>query len=260
VSFFYICKNISMSFKSITLVFLFLFNAAGAQVGIATDYPEAALDINSTDSGMLIPRIALTSSTTAAPLINPNGGQLVEGTMVWNTGTAGVTPTGFYLWETNQWNLVVSENKPQIFIGRMVISASDFSEGTKTITGIPFSPRTVEFTAISNTETLNAGYTRSGSGNDANNSVGYTFGYAKVIAASPFIEQIAIAGAGSGASINRVGNYSSTNRCFAAQFVNQDALDQGRTSASMHSFTSDGFVLSIEEFRDPIVVLIRAYR
>jgi hypothetical protein len=249
-----------MFFKTIRSIFLFLFlfNAAGAQVGIATDSPEAALDVNSTDSGMLIPRIALSSATSAAPLINPNGGLLVEGTMVWNTGTAGVTQTGFYLWETNQWNLVLSDNKPQVFIGRMVISASDGT--TKTITGIPFSPSTVEFTAISNTESVNDGYDRSDDDNDGDNSVGYTFGYAKVIAGSTVIEQIAISGAGSGASINRVGNYSSTNRCFAAQFVNQNADDQGRTSASMQSFTSDGFVLTINEFTDPVVVLIRAYR
>ncbi|WP_339686107.1 hypothetical protein [uncultured Nonlabens sp.] len=248
-----------MLFKTITSIFLFLFlfNAAGAQVGIGTDSPEAALDVNSADSGMLIPRIALSSVT---PLINPNGGPLVEGTMVWNTGTADVTPTGFYLWETDQWNLVVSENKPQVFIGRMVISAGDNMLGTKTITGIPFSPRTVEFTAISNTESVNDGYERSDNGNNGDNSVGYTFGYAKVTTTAPFIEQIAISGAASGASINRVGNYSSTNRCFAAQFVNQNADDQGRTSASMQSFTSDGFVLSIDEFTDPVVVLIRAYR
>jgi hypothetical protein len=251
-----------MFFKSIipVLLLVFLFNTSEAQVGLQTNEPKGALDIDSSDSGVLLPRIALTSLTTAAPVTNPNGGVLVDGTMIWNTGTAGVAKTGFYLWENNQWNLVVSENKPQIFIGRMLISATDFSTGTKTITGIPFSPRTVEFTAISNTETLNGGYTRSGAGNDANNSVSYTFGYAKVIAASPFIEQIAIAGAGSGASINRVGNYSSTSRCFAAQFVDQNANNQGRTSAAMSSFTSDGFVLSIEEFTDPVVVLIRAYR
>jgi hypothetical protein len=251
-----------MLFKTITSIFLFLFlfNIMEAQVGIATDSPEAALDINSTDSGMLIPRIALSSATSAAPLINPNGGLLVEGTMVWNTGTAGVTPTGFYLWETDQWNLVLSENKPQVFIGRMVISESDDAIGTKTITGIPFSPRTVEFTAISNTESVNDGYDRSDDDNDGDNSVGYTFGYAKVTATAPFIEQMAISGAASGASINRVGNYSSTNRCFAAQFVNQNANDQGRTSASMQSITSNGFVLSIDEFTDPVVVLIRAYR
>ncbi|MFT6799814.1 MAG: hypothetical protein ACJAWA_001947 [Nonlabens sp.] len=252
-----------MFFKTIRSIFLFLFlfNVAGAQVGIATDSPEAALDIDSPDSGVLLPRIALSSLTSALPVTNPNGDFLVDGTMVWNTGpVGGVSQTGFYLWENNQWNLVVSENKPQIFIGRMVISASDFSAGTKIINGIPFNPTTVEFTAISNTETLNGGYTSSGSGNDANNSISYTFGYAKVIAGSTVIEQIAISGAGSGASINRVGNYSSTNRCFAAQFVNQNADDQGRTSASMQSFTSDGFVLTINEFTDPVVVLIRAYR
>lgn len=41
-----------------------------AQVGIDTDVPMAALDISSTDSGLLVPRIALTDLNTASPVTN----------------------------------------------------------------------------------------------------------------------------------------------------------------------------------------------
>ncbi len=231
-----------------------------AQVGIGTELPQAALDISATNAGVFLPRIALTSLTTAAPVTNPNSGAVVDGTMIWNTG-AIIAPAGIYYWQSGKWNQLVN-NEQQVFVGRMVVSAADFAAPNrrKTIAGIPFSPRTIEFTAISNTEVENGNYITSTNANNKDNSVGYTFGYAKIITTTPFIEQIAISGAGSGASINRVGNYSSIARCFAAQFVNQDAVNQGRTSASMFSFNPNGFALTIEEFTDPIVVIYKAYK
>jgi hypothetical protein len=59
-------KNHTIIYKCVILALLFTFNIVVAQVGIETDTPEAALDINSTDSVLLVPRIALISSTTAA--------------------------------------------------------------------------------------------------------------------------------------------------------------------------------------------------
>ena len=233
-----------------------------AQVGLNTTFPQAYLDINATDAGVLLPRITLTDVNTAAPVTNPDGGALVEGTMVWNTGTGALTPAGYYYWQSGRWNQILSNNEQQVFVGRMVVSAADFAAPNrrKNIVGIPFTPRTLEFTAISNTETENGNYIQSTGSNNKDNSVGYTFGYAKRISTSPFIEQIAISGAGSGASINRVGNYSSTARCFAAQLVDQNANSQGRTSASLFSFNTNGFTLTIEEFTDPIVVIYKAYK
>ncbi len=77
--------------------FLFLFHSAlFAQVGIGTSNPKAAMDVASTNQGFLMPRIAL-SATNVPTLVNPNGGSLEVGTMVFNTantaGTYGVTVT-----------------------------------------------------------------------------------------------------------------------------------------------------------------------
>ncbi|WP_194850327.1 hypothetical protein [Nonlabens antarcticus] len=239
-----------------------------AQVGIGNATPEAMLDITSSDAGVLLPRVNLTSETDKTTVTNPNtGGDPVNGTLVWNTGIdpgTGVflAPAGFYYWQNTRWIELTGNNEQQVYIGRVVIEAADFAAPMKRkiIDGILFQPRSIEFTAISNTETENGKYIQSTAANDKNNSVGYTFGYAKAIATDPFIEQIAISGAGSGRSINRVGNYSSTNHCFAAQFVNQEAVNLGRTSGSLLSFNSDGFTLTIEEFTDPIVLLYKAYK
>jgi hypothetical protein len=81
--------------------------AATAQVGVGTTTPQAALDVTATDKGMLVPRIALTDTQTAAPVTNPEGGTLVNGTLIYNTATAGAAPNnvlpGFYYWQDSGW-------------------------------------------------------------------------------------------------------------------------------------------------------------
>lgn len=66
-------------------------------VGIGTNTPDASakIDISSTDKGLLIPRIALSSTTDAATIPNP-----ATALLVYNTATAGTSPNnvtpGFY--------------------------------------------------------------------------------------------------------------------------------------------------------------------
>ena len=78
-----------------------------AQVGVGTTTPRGALDINSSTTGMIPPRVALTATNVAAPVVNPQGGALVAGTLVWNTNTAGSIPTnvapGMYYWDGTRW-------------------------------------------------------------------------------------------------------------------------------------------------------------
>jgi hypothetical protein len=79
-----------------------------SQVGVGTTVPEGALDITSADSGILIPRVALTTTTLAAPVVNPRGAfPLVAGTLVYNTAIDGVSPNnvapGFYYWDGTKW-------------------------------------------------------------------------------------------------------------------------------------------------------------
>ena len=87
------------NFKSIQIIIVFLFTIIGqAQVGIGTTSPEGALDITSTTDGLLIPRVALTITTSALPLISPTISELV-----YNYATiADVTP-GYYYWNGSIW-------------------------------------------------------------------------------------------------------------------------------------------------------------
>ncbi|MDK2770981.1 MAG: hypothetical protein KYX68_01945 [Flavobacterium sp.] len=94
--------------KNITLSMFMLFGlACFAQVGVGTTTPNGALDVSSSTNGLIPPRVALTATNVAAPVVNPQGGALVPGTLVWNTNTAGAIPTnvapGMYYWDGTRW-------------------------------------------------------------------------------------------------------------------------------------------------------------
>ena len=79
------------------------------QVGISTTSPQAALDIDVNTSGLLPPRVKLVKTDQASPIINPNGGDLVDGTIVYNTETVNDVVPGYYYWEIDKWIRFVSE-------------------------------------------------------------------------------------------------------------------------------------------------------
>lgn len=91
--------------KQIALIIFLISSSLFAQIGVGTTAPKAAMDITSTNQGFLMPRIAL-SATNVATLINPSGGALETGTMVFNigstSGTYAVYP-GVYYWDGTNW-------------------------------------------------------------------------------------------------------------------------------------------------------------
>jgi trimeric autotransporter adhesin len=90
-----------MKYFKIILVLLtvFLYSIKiEAQVGIGTTVPDGALDITSTTDGLLIPRVALTITTSALPLTSPTVSELV-----YNTATVADVTTGYYYWNGTIW-------------------------------------------------------------------------------------------------------------------------------------------------------------
>lgn len=79
------------------VAFLFLIPTieTKAQVGIGTTNPTGALDITSTDNGLLIPRVALTNTTTVLPVLTGTTSELV-----YNTATISDVTPGFYYLST----------------------------------------------------------------------------------------------------------------------------------------------------------------
>lgn len=78
-----------------------------AQVGINTTTPNGILDINSTTQGIVLPRVDLTAANLEAPVINPDGGSLAVGTVVYNTNVTATgnndVVKGIYVWTGTEW-------------------------------------------------------------------------------------------------------------------------------------------------------------
>lgn len=81
-----------------------------AQVGIGTVAPRAALEVRSTNDGLLIPRVALTA-TNVTTVLTPTTSELV-----FNTATSAVGPNqvtlGFYYWSGGSWVKIITSNMP----------------------------------------------------------------------------------------------------------------------------------------------------
>jgi hypothetical protein len=88
-------------------------------VGIGTTSPKGALDLDSDVYGLVLPRVQLTKSNLAAPVVNPNTGNLAVGTVVYNTNTTtsgsyDVSP-GIYMWNGVDWINEFPKKNAQIF-------------------------------------------------------------------------------------------------------------------------------------------------
>jgi hypothetical protein len=61
-------------------------------IGTTTPHASALLDLTATDKGLLIPRVALVAANNGTTPVNGPA----TGLLVYNTGTGGLTPAGFY--------------------------------------------------------------------------------------------------------------------------------------------------------------------
>lgn len=91
--------------KFILFVFLLLVTSIHAQVGVGTRTPnsDAMLEVSATNKGLLLPRVALSSTTSAAPL-----SAHVAGMSVFNTATVGDLTPGYYYNDGSKWLRVSS--------------------------------------------------------------------------------------------------------------------------------------------------------
>lgn len=96
-----------MKKKYLILIALLCFCTINAQVGVGTTAPEGELDVVSSRHGVVFPRIPLISRNVSPPVLNPQGGLLAIGTLVYNTATNGPSPyqvsPGYYFWDGSEW-------------------------------------------------------------------------------------------------------------------------------------------------------------
>lgn len=114
--------------KLFTTAFLLSLTSLFAQVGINTNTPKqyTLLDVDSTDKGILIPRVALTNIFDRSTLTNVDNSSISNyenSLLLYNTNTSNilgvneytnVTP-GYYYWETDRWVRMTSTKDQQFF-------------------------------------------------------------------------------------------------------------------------------------------------
>ena len=245
------------NFSPLVLTLLLFSQALFAQIGIGTTAPEASLDVQSVaNGGMLIPRVALTSTTDNTTVVNTDSGALAESTLVYNDGTGGLTPAGFYYWKGTQWEKLADNTDSRTYTGKLRLT----STGSININTLPFSPTAITFTAYANVEnyTLDSDNAASNNNSGIANSFGYMTGFANNHSGS--IAQQVICGGGSGNSINDISRYASPNHCIGIRYANQNGDKLGITSASLTSFDNNGFTLNVDSYADGLVIIYTAYR
>ncbi len=92
-------------------LFVLKFEANAQNVGISdaaiTPDASAVLEVRSTDKGLLIPRVALTQTTVAAPVTTP-----ATSLLVFNTASVNDVTPGFYYWSGSAWIRILSGTVP----------------------------------------------------------------------------------------------------------------------------------------------------
>ena len=94
---------------------LLFVGEALAQQGFGTNQPDksSAVDIVSSKRGLLIPRVALTQTTSSVPII----GTPAESLLVYNTATENDVSPGYYYWQDNRWvRFVASDTEKTVTV------------------------------------------------------------------------------------------------------------------------------------------------
>jgi len=94
--------------KKLVIIFIVLIsllrgnNINAQNLGIGPDTfdpdPSAGVEMRFTNKGLLIPRVALTSATDQTTIPSP-----ANSLLVYNLGTGGLSPAGYYYWDGSQW-------------------------------------------------------------------------------------------------------------------------------------------------------------
>lgn len=116
-----------------------------AQVGIGTTTPHESsiLDIKSSNSGVLLPRIALDSISDTITIPNPETSLLI-----YNTSSLNDVTPGFYYWNGNNWNKISEADK---VFGEIYKSSYENPQPLSSDTPIDFGSTDVSQGVVANT-------------------------------------------------------------------------------------------------------------
>lgn len=154
------------------MLLLLTSHICSAQVGINTISPGngAILDVQSSEKGIFIPRVAILNLSTIDPITgipnNPTDLLAAEGLMVYNTSAA--TGVGFHYWTGTQWTPISGGAASEPAIDAVSLS-SDLTFNNTTYTDVP--GMTLTFTARKTSVMINL--TASGFGTTNSMSIAF---------------------------------------------------------------------------------------
>jgi hypothetical protein len=111
-----------MKNKLLPLFFVLGIYSGYSQVAIGKVEPNlsAQLEVFASNRGMLIPRVALTSSLDTATITNGN----VESLLVFNTATVLDIKPGYYYWYDDKWNRIAISDEFTTAVGNVTFNST----------------------------------------------------------------------------------------------------------------------------------------
>jgi hypothetical protein len=248
----YFFKNLNTLFLTCALAFISIANAQEVRV------------IDNKGTIKIVNNNQVTTGT--APAV-----PILEGDVWFDTN---FSPTQTKIYDGGNWVTVVANSDSNVYTGVFVIDRAtdlDIPDDiyTKNIAGIPFQPSQVTFVAHANVALIDSeGLNLPLNENNIDDSFGTMNGFANA-STDPIVQQVIYVG-GSGASINTIGWYSSSNDCIGVRYGNKNAVNLGIIKGALQTFTTDGFDITVtcdvsgtgdDDFRDEkLVVLYTAYK
>ncbi|GIV28031.1 MAG: hypothetical protein KatS3mg027_1845 [Bacteroidia bacterium] len=117
----------------IVLCLVLIKNIMAQNVGInttgATPHNSAMLDVDASNKGLLIPRVALTGTNDVSTITSPATSLMVYNTATAGSGTTAVTP-GYYYWGGSAWIRVATDGDSWKTIGNSGTNPSTNFLGT----------------------------------------------------------------------------------------------------------------------------------
>lgn len=211
-----------------------LFLENGGNVGVNTNDPTERLDVN----GKLRVR-DITDVTTNNDILTVDTDGIVEKKKLIAAETNNQITTG-----TNGGVYL----GPTVYTGSFIINAPGGITATtfnQAIPGLPFQPSQITFVAHANIQSFGIDSDNGSGNNDRGipNSYGTMNGFARNDAGTTVQNTIYVGGHGN--SINDISRYSSNTNCIGLRYGDQNGNDLGKITASLNSFDTNGFTLSI---------------
>lgn len=171
----------------------------------------------------------------------------IEGSYIYNT-----TSETMHYYNGTDWAELLASTST-VYVGHFIISGT----GSQTISGIPFQPSSITFTAHANIESTSINSDNNVGNN--NNAIPNTFGIMNGYARNDLSQQVMFVG-GSGNSINDISRYANANQCIGIRYTNNNGDNLGLTTANLTAVNNDGFTINVSSRVDNLLVMYTAYK